>query len=126
MGTVRPSPRLRVILLVEDEELVRILGVDYLQDAGFAVIEAADVAHAIVVIDEAARIDLVFTDVHMPGAMDGHALAAWLEQHWPAIPVLLTSGIDRPIIGSTGNHRRFIQKPYALKDVERHIRELLH
>lgn len=114
-----------VILIVEDEEIIRILVVEYLQDAGFKVIEAVHGAHALVEISKADRVDLVFTDVHMPGEMDGHALAKWLEQHRPAVPVLLTSGVDRPAVMAS-KLRRFIPKPYALPEVERHIRELLH
>ncbi|MEP6884239.1 MAG: response regulator [Gammaproteobacteria bacterium] len=115
----------QVVLVVEDEDLVRILVLEYLKDAGFEVIEAIHVAHALAVIHEAERLDAVFTDIHMPGEMDGHALAGWLQQHWPNVPVLLTSGVDKPTVGSSGKHRRFIPKPYALPDVERHIRELL-
>lgn len=90
-----------VILIAEDEELVRILVVEYLKDVGFKVIEAANAAHALAVINEAGPIDLVFTDIQMPGELDGQGLAHWLQQHRPDVPVLLA-------------------------EVERHIRELLH
>jgi CheY-like chemotaxis protein len=112
------------VLIAEDEEFIRIIVVEYLIDAGFHVLEAVHAAHALAVINEA-DLDLVFTDIHMPGEMDGHALADWLHQHRPNVPVLLTSGVDQPAIGASGKHRRFIPKPYALPEVERHIRELL-
>lgn len=114
-----------MLLIAEDEELIRILVVEYLQDAGFKVIEAVNAAHALAVINEAGPIALVFTDIQMPGEMDGQALAHWLHQHRPDVPVLLTSGVERPLMHPSRN-RRFIPKPYALTEVERHIRELLH
>jgi CheY-like chemotaxis protein len=126
MGVAILSAMIPVVLIVEDVDLIRVLIVDYLKDVGFEVIEAVNGAHALAVIDQTERIDAVFTDVHMPGNMDGHALAGWLQRHWPDVPVLITSGIDVPKIGSSGRHRRFIAKPYALSEVERHIRELLH
>lgn len=115
-----------VILIVEDEDLVRILVVEYLKEVGFDVVQAIHVAHALSLADQTKRIDAVFTDIHMPGKMDGHALAEWFRQHRPDVPLLLTSGIDNPDIGSSGRHRRFIPKPYELPEVARHIRELLH
>lgn len=115
-----------VILIAEDDELIRILVAQYLQEAGFKVIEAFNAGHALALINEGGRpIDLIFTDVQMPGEMDGHALAQWLERHWPDIPVLLPSGSDRPFIDPVSKHRCFIPKPYALPEVERHIRDLL-
>ena len=115
-----------IILIAEDEELIRMLIAEYLQDAGFKVIEAFNAAHALALINEAGLIDLLFTDIQMPGEMDGHALAQWVQRHWPDIPVLLTSGADRSFTDLSSKHRRFIPKPYALPEVERHIRELLH
>ncbi len=53
-------------------------------------------------------------------------LVSWLHQHRPDVQVLLTSGVDKPAISSSGKHRRFIPKSYSRPEVERHIRELLH
>ena len=115
-----------VILIAEDEELIRSVFAEYMKAVGFYVLEAIHAADALAVLDKAGRIDMVFTDVHMPGQMDGYALADWINEHHPAMPVLLTSGIDKPPIGAHGKHRRFIAKPYALAEVERHIRELVN
>lgn len=114
-----------LILIAEDEELIRILVVEYLKEAGFKVLEAIHAAHAIAVINVCGPIDLVFTDIQMPGEMDGKALAHWLSQHRPDVPVLLTSGVEKPLMRPAFN-RRFIRKPYALTEVEKHIRELLN
>jgi len=115
-----------VILVAEDEELIRFIVAEYLSDAGFGVVEASNAADALSVISSMAAVDLVFTDINMPGDMDGNALADWLLVHRPDIPVLLTSGVSRPRPRNGGWKRRFLLKPYALVDVEKSIRELLH
>lgn len=119
---------IHVILVAEDDERIRVLVADYLQDAGFKVIEAFNAANALTLIDSRGPIDLIFSDIQMPGEMDGDALAQWLHHHWPRIPVILTSGSDaiRPFIDPRSKHRRFIRKPYALPELERQIRDLLH
>lgn len=124
MAKQRKAPPL--ILIAEDEALTRMLAVEFLKDAGFDILEASDVASALLEIHKVRCINLVFTDIQMPGDMDGLALAAWLAQHRPSVPVLLTSGFDRPAISDAGEHRQFIGKPYALSTVEQHIREMLH
>lgn len=82
-----------LILVVEDEPLLRQLAVDYLEDSGFAVLEAATVREAIDVIQAAtSKIDLVFSDIQMPGGLDGCDLARWVWANRPGLPVILASG----------------------------------
>lgn len=114
----------RVVLVVEDEILIRIAIADYLRDVGYSVIESANAQDAIEVVASRVPVDLVFTDINMPGEMDGQSLANWLLAHRPELPVILTSGASKPPGGST-NRRRFIAKPYLAGSVEQHIRELL-
>jgi CheY-like chemotaxis protein len=114
----------RVVLIVEDEILIRIAIADYLRDVGYSVIESANAQDAIEVVASRVPVDLVFTDINMPGEMDGQSLANWLLAHRPELPVILTSGASNPPGGST-NRRRFIAKPYLAGSVEQHIRELL-
>jgi two-component system, response regulator PdtaR len=111
------------ILIAEDETAIRARIATYLTDAGFEVLEANDAAAAVALIDSR-KVDLVFSDVNMPGAMKGDALAKWLSTRHPGLPVILTSGVERPNL--SGNVRRFIPKPYLMRDVEKKIRELLH
>lgn len=110
------------ILIVEDEPLVRMHGIDILEEAGFAVIEAGDADEALDILSAGASVQLIFSDVDMPGSMDGLELAWLVHQRWPCIHLLLTSGHHRlekaqlPIAGL------FLPKPWtseSLTDVVR-------
>jgi CheY-like chemotaxis protein len=117
----------RVVLVVEDEFLVRWTACEYLRDlGGYRVIEAASVAEAILVLSSGSRVDIVFSDVNLSGEDTGHALAGWLDQHLPALPVLLTSGDTRTagLVRSAAN-RSFVGKPYVLADIDRRLKELM-
>jgi DNA-binding response OmpR family regulator len=81
------------ILLVEDEVLIRMPLAEYLRECGYRVFEASTVAEAKAIIEADAPVDLVFSDVNMPGNENGFALAVWIRQFHPATQVLLTSGI---------------------------------
>ncbi len=89
--------KVETILLVEDEVLIRMDLSDFLRECGFQVIEAASAAEAIAVIEADADIDLVFSDVQMPGDVDGFGLATWIRRNRPELPVILTSGIVRSV-----------------------------
>ena len=80
------------ILVVEDEPLVRAVAVMHLQERGFSVIEAQDADEAMLILRHDRSIAAVFSDVQMPGSMDGLALAQWLANTRPTVKVLLTSG----------------------------------
>jgi CheY-like chemotaxis protein len=112
------------ILIVEDELLTRIAAAEYLRDCGFTVVEAANAEEARLVLSSRALIDLVFTDIQMPGDMDGRSLAGWLARQKPNVPVILTSARLEGDSTSRGQ-RRFVRKPYQLSDIEKQIRELL-
>jgi CheY-like chemotaxis protein len=114
-----------VILVVEDEVVLRTVIADHLHSAGFAVVEATNARDAIEVIASQVRVDLVFTDINMPGEMDGQSLAGWLLVHRPGLPVILTSGGAKATVPAYRHNRRFMGKPYLLAEVERQIRILL-
>jgi CheY-like chemotaxis protein len=80
------------ILIVEDELMIRLALREHLEECGFAVLEAADAAEAMDLMERHDEIALVFSDVRMPGDMDGIDLAEWILKHWPGLPVMLTSG----------------------------------
>src|ERR1700688_3962857 len=86
--------RAPVILIVEDEPLVRFGAVRAIEDAGFEVIEAADADEAIRILESRSDIRVVFTDIHMPGSMDGLKLAHAVRNRWPPIKIIVTSGHD--------------------------------
>lgn len=115
-----------VVLIVEDEFLLRWPASEYLRDSGYRVIEAGSVSEAMVVFSSNTRVDAVFSDINLQGELNGHALARWLDKHHPTVPMLLTSG-DRGAAASvsTGPTRSFISKPYSLADVDQRIKALV-
>jgi CheY-like chemotaxis protein len=103
----------QLVLVVEDEALVRMNGVDILEDAGYTVLEAANADEAMEILNQALNIELLFSDIDMPGSMDGAALAQLVHERWPKIHLLLTSGHHRLTDADVPDHGRFLQKPYS-------------
>lgn len=120
----RPAP---TILVVEDDVLVRTVVAAYLRECGFDVVEAGRADEAIRVIQVGVPIDLVFSDVNMPGDMDGFALAAWLQQQHPAIKVMLTTGAHATVMqaGEVVSRGEVLAKPYRYETLLIRIREML-
>ena len=115
----------RTVLVVEDEILVRAMVSEYLRDHGYEVIEAADAAEALAVFETEEPINIVFSDVQMPGSMDGAMLADVVRLRY-RIPVLLTTGdYVRAAALSLADTVMLLPKPYALEDVVRHLEALL-
>lgn len=113
------------VLVVEDEALVRIDIVEHLMEAGFAVLEAASADEAIRILEGSEAIRLVFTDIDMPGSMDGLKLAAYVRDRWPPIKLIVTSGhvaVEENALPTGG---RFFSKPYETHKVARVIAELI-
>ena len=86
---------------------------EMIRDLGFEVIEAADAAQAISLLESVPDIKAVFTDIHMPGSMDGLKLAAAIRDRWPPVALLITSGKVRPPTDDMPDGARFIPKPYS-------------
>ncbi len=105
------------VLVVEDEPLLRMFNADMLIDAGFDVLEAADAIEALHLLETNDDIRVVFTDVEMPGAIDGFALALRIEAQWPEIGVLVTSGRRYPNEVFTAAQRCFVAKPFRVAQV---------
>ena len=103
---------LPLVLVVEDEFLVRMNAVSLLEEAGFAVLEAGSADEAIVLLESRRDIRIVFTDINMPGSMDGLRLAHAIRNRWPPIELVLTSGQMR--VGDDDMPARglFLGKPY--------------
>jgi CheY-like chemotaxis protein len=112
---------------VEDDPLVRMTIVEYLRDCGYTVLEAGDAREAMALIDRDQSIDLVFSDVRMPGAVDGFALAQWVRRKHPHVEVLLTSGYNgmRSMPPDLSRGPRLIEKPYSQAQVAQRIDDLL-
>jgi CheY-like chemotaxis protein len=102
-----------MVLVVEDEALIRMSSADVIRDLGFEVIEAVDADHAISLLESVPGVTVVFTDIQMPGSMDGLLLAAVIRDRWPPIALLVTSGKMRPASSDMPTGARFISKPYS-------------
>ena len=108
----RPTSDATCVLVVEDEFLIRTMVSDALRDAGLAVIEAIDADEAMRVLQSGVAIDLMFSDVRMPGSMDGLALLRNCTELFPDLPVIMTSGHLAASDAITTGARRFLPKPY--------------
>ena len=113
-------------LVAEDEELVRDIAAAALRSGGFIVLEAEHAAAALRHLhDRAATIHVLFTDIHMPGDMDGLLLAHHTSSTWPWIAVLITSGRSPPAAHQMPAGSRFLPKPYHPDTLLTHLRELV-
>lgn len=101
-----------VLLIVEDDFLVRIVAAEFAREAGFCAVEAADADQAIRILQSRPDVRVVFTDIDMPGSMDGLELAQVVRHRWPPIKVVLTSGKMRPLPDELPDHSHFVPKPY--------------
>jgi CheY-like chemotaxis protein len=125
-GNPTEQSTIPTVLVVEDEMMVRMPIAEYLRDCGYNVVEAGDAAEAISAVNEAGPVHLVFSDVRMPGRMDGFGLAQWLRAHHPDVPVLLTSGYSTSRGAPAGVPGvKLIEKPYSQLQVARRIAALL-
>jgi CheY-like chemotaxis protein len=116
-----------VVLIVEDDIVLRSLVATWLRDSDFRVVEAGNAQEAIIVLTSGPAVDVVFADVNMPGTMNGVELAHWVRQHHGDIPVLVTTGArDRLDFADKIADEQFIPKPYIFEDVENRLRRFLH
>lgn len=114
-GESRDQP---TVLLVEDDVLLRISTADYLRSRGYHVVEAGTVIEAATILSAGSPVHAVFSDVDLPGATGGLSLAVWVHAYYPAIPVILTSGV-RAVMPTLNAQQivRFVPKPYDLDKV---------
>jgi CheY-like chemotaxis protein len=124
---VNLETRTQTVLVVEDEVLVRMVIADYLRECGYRVVEAGSAAEAITVLESPEPIDIVFSDIQMPGEMDGFGLATWVRQHQPWLKMLLTSGNARAAstAGNLCEDGPLEQKPYHPQTILARIQRLL-
>ncbi len=118
-----PEP---VVLVVDDEEMLRMHAADLLEEKGFLVVEAENAAAALEVFKTRDDVRLLFTDVQMPGAMDGMDLAREVHQRWPNVLLVITSGQTRPSRAEIPDDGRFVAKPYRAAELLDQINDLIH
>jgi two-component system, response regulator PdtaR len=109
-----PAP---VVLVAEDEELVRLYAADLLAAAGYKVIDVASAEAALASMADQPDIRVLFTDIQMPGKLDGIELARKVHEQWPEVLLLITSGGRQPAKAEIADHGHFIAKPYLPNDV---------
>jgi CheY-like chemotaxis protein len=103
-------------MVVDDEALVRMLAVDYLEDAGYEVLEAGDGAQALSLLSEDSDVRVLFTDINMPG-INGLELARQVHDRFPRMGVIVTSGYERPSPAEMPDDSRFLRKPYTSQEI---------
>jgi CheY-like chemotaxis protein len=121
----RGASKRPVVLIVEDETLVRMDAIDMVEAAGFEVIEAADADAAIAILEQRSDIHLIFTDIDIPGSMDGLKLAHFVKGRWPPIKIIATSGRAKITENDLPEGSRFLPKPYAAATIKSAIHELV-
>src|SRR5438128_12600082 len=99
------------VLVVEDEMVLRMRAVDIVEDAGFCPVEAVNADEAFAILESRSDIALLFTDIQMPGSMDGLKLAHAVHQRWPPIKIILVSGKSRLANSDIPPNSRFFGKP---------------
>jgi CheY-like chemotaxis protein len=120
------ADRKQVVLVVEDEALIRMHATDMIRDLGFEVIEAANADQAISLLESISEISVVFTDIQMPGSMDGLRLVAVIRDRWPPVALLVTSGQVRPRASDLPENTPFLPKPYMPFDLKTHLEAITH
>lgn len=118
------ATRRPVVLIVEDEFLLRMNAVDMIRAAGFEAVDAADADEAIEILETRRDITVVFTDIQMPGSMDGLKLARAVRGRWPPIKIVATSGLVDVAETELPDGSRFLPKPYSPQQIAGLLREL--
>ena len=121
------STDLETVLVVEDEVLVRTAIAEYLRHCGYRVLEAASADEAVTVLsEETIKVDVVFSDIQMPGSMDGFGLAQWVRKNKPGLEIILTGAVENAAkaAGELCEQGPHMSKPYEPQQVVEWIKRL--
>ena len=118
------AARRPVVLIVEDDFLIRLHAAQIIEDAGFDVVEASNADQAIAFLEARSDITVLFTDIEMPGSMDGLKLAAAVKGRWPPIKIVATSGLVDVRWDDLPEGGRFLPKPYHPAQLTATLQEL--
>jgi two-component system, response regulator PdtaR len=125
VGMSNPANESVAVLVVEDEHLIRMDTASSLEAAGFIVYEAGNAAEAIRCLELHDEIRLIFTDINMPGSMDGLALAHYVRGRWPPVKIIVTSGFGKIRDGDLPPGALFVEKPYYPRHIADTMTELM-
>jgi two-component sensor histidine kinase/CheY-like chemotaxis protein len=114
-----------MVLVVEDEMLLRMRAVDIVEDAGFTPLEAVNADDALALLESRSDIELLFTDIQMPGSMNGLKLAHAVHERWPAIKIILVSGQVTPSESDRPIDSRFFGKPLEVKQMIAELQDMI-
>jgi two-component sensor histidine kinase/CheY-like chemotaxis protein len=123
--SVDPTSRSTNVLVVEDEMLLRMRAVDIVEDAGFTAVEAVSADEALAILETRSDISLLFSDIQMPGSMDGLKLAHAVHDRWPSIKIILVSGLVKVSDADKPADSRFFDKPLAVKQMIAELQEMI-
>ena len=113
------------VLVVEDEMLLRMRAVDIVEDAGFTPLEAVNADDALVLLEAHSDIELLFTDIQMPGSMNGLKLAHAVHERWPSIKIILVSGQITPTESDRPTDSRFFDKPLEVPQMIAELQRMI-
>ncbi|MBR1090069.1 response regulator [Bradyrhizobium manausense] len=122
--SITPTP-LPNVLVVEDEMILRMRAVDIVEDAGFHSVEAVNADEAISILESRSDISLLFSDIQMPGSMDGLKLAHAVHDRWPSIKIILVSGQVKPSEADTPADSRFFRKPLGVEELTAQLQTMI-
>lgn len=112
-----------IALVVDDEPLIRMDTSDMIADEGYAIVEAASADEAYQFLEHHSSLQLLFTDVQMPGELDGFGLARRVQEQWPHICVIVASGMAKPQPGDLPSNAQFVSKPVSAQLVHDMIKK---
>jgi CheY-like chemotaxis protein len=115
------EPPQTVVLVVEDEPLVRLLVSEVLSDTGFKVVEAANAGEALTILQAGIEVHVLYADVDMPPGINGYELAQQVHRDWPGIEILITSGRAWPGQGDLPAGAAFLAKPVPIEAMASHV-----
>src|SRR6188474_2220534 len=113
------------VLVVEDEMVLRMRAVDLVEDAGFTAVQAVNADEALSILESRSDISLLFSDIQMPGSMDGLKLAHAVHDRWPSIKIILVSGQVKPPDTERPTDSRFFGKPLAVEQMIAELKDMV-
>jgi len=113
------------VLVVEDDAMIRIETIGAIQDEGYLVLSADDADQALGALEAHPEVDVLFTDIRMPGSMDGLALANWVRRRHPQMEIVIASGNLQPAADRMPERAKFLAKPYSALQIGDILRAMI-